>query len=211
MTVIHHVIVGITMALFTLGRICDDMSWYKFNGLSEIGFESIALGTITVSAILIIIRRTREQNGFKELFLHSQMRFTIPWALVILESIFVFNIFDCYHDQPEHQFAMTYTGCCLYTVVLLLTNLNYSLMCNVSGDIPLLIVFESILFAQIVYNGTLLIKFVNNLTEKPKDYSILFVSILIAWQILVMDLIFRTAYEERQKTRRHHKLKAMVD
>jgi hypothetical protein len=39
--------------------------------------------------------------------------------------------------------------------------------------------------------------FVNNLEAKPKDYSILLVSIAIANQILIMDLIFRAAYEDK--------------
>jgi hypothetical protein len=36
--------------------------------------------------------------------------------------------------------------------------------------------------------------FVNTLDEKPKDYSIVFVSIAIANQVLIMDLIFRAAH-----------------
>jgi hypothetical protein len=140
------------------------------------------------------------------------MKFVIPWALVILECVFVFQIFDCYHTPPEliSDIAMEYSACCLYSVVLLLTNLNYSLMCNTRGDLVLLVVFEIVLFAEIIYNGTLLIKFINDLSEKPKDYSILFISILIAWQILVMDLIFRGAYEEREKDGRHEELEKMV-
>jgi hypothetical protein len=90
---------------------------------------------------------------------------------------------------------MDYAGCCLYTVVILITNLNYSLLCNIKGDLPILIFYEIVLFAEVIYNGSLLIKFVGELTDKPKDYSILFVSIFIAWQMLVMDLLFRGAYE----------------
>jgi hypothetical protein len=105
---------------------------------------------------------------------------------------------------------MEYKGCVLYSLTLLLTNLNYSLICNTRGDLPLLVTFLIVLFAEIIYNGTLLISFINNLQEKPKDYSILFVSIFIAWEVLVMDLIFRGAYEEKEKDLRHKELEDLV-
>ena len=60
-----------------------------------------------------------------------------------------------------------------------------------------LIVYQMVLSAEIIYNGKLLILFINNLEEKPKDYSILYISLVIANQILVMDLMFRAAYEDR--------------
>ena len=60
-----------------------------------------------------------------------------------------------------------------------------------------LIVYQMFLSAEIIYNGKLLILFINNLEEKPKDYSILYISLVIANQILVMDLMFRAAYEDR--------------
>ena len=60
-----------------------------------------------------------------------------------------------------------------------------------------LIVYQTVLSGETIYNRTLLILFVNNLEEKPKDYSILYISIMIANQILVMDLMFRAAYEDR--------------
>jgi hypothetical protein len=89
---------------------------------------------------------------------------------------------------------MDYAGCCLYSVVILLTNLNYSVLCNIKGDIALLIFYEVILFGEIIYNGMLLVRFIDQLTHYPKDFSILFISISIAWQMLVMDLLFRGVY-----------------
>lgn len=62
-----------------------------------------------------------------------------------------------------------------------------------------LIAYEIVLFAEIIYNGNLLLIFVNNLEAKPKDYSILFISIAIANQVLIMDLLFRAAYEEKER------------
>ena len=44
-----------------------------------------------------------------------------------------------------------------------------------------------------------MVLFVNNLEAKPKDYAILLISIIIANQILMMDLIFRAAYEDRER------------
>lgn len=63
-----------------------------------------------------------------------------------------------------------------------------------------------VMFAEIIYSGELLVHFVTQLEEHPKskDRSILFVSIMIAWLILVMDLNFRAIYEEPHM---HHKVK----
>jgi hypothetical protein len=68
-----------------------------------------------------------------------------------------------------------------------------------------------VLAAEIIYSGTLLIMFINNMTDKPKDYSILFISIMIAWQILVMDLIFRAGYEDREKEDRFKELEEKIE
>jgi hypothetical protein len=150
------------------------------------------------------------------LFLESQARFIIPWSLVILIIVLLFNIFGCTPTldaaDTASNYYMDYAGCCLYSVVILLTNLNYSVLCNIKGDFPLLIFYEIVLFAEIIYNGTLLIRFIDELKDNPKakDYSILFVSIFIAWQILVMDLLFRGAYEDKQKHKKHHELHRMV-
>lgn len=54
-----------------------------------------------------------------------------------------------------------------------------------------------VLFGEIIYNGSLLVKYVNTLEGKSKDLSILYLSLMIANQMLMMDLIFRGAYEER--------------
>jgi hypothetical protein len=44
-----------------------------------------------------------------------------------------------------------------------------------------------------------MILFINNLDAKPKDYSILLISLVIANQVLIMDLMFRAAYEDRER------------
>jgi hypothetical protein len=161
---LHYILLAITIVLYLLGRLCDDLGWYTWDGLSANGFESIALGALAMSAILTIVRRAYEEDRLKVLFLESQIRFIIPWSLVILIIILLFNIFGCNNDSHELNnnisFSMDYTGCCLYSVVILLTNLNYSVLCNPKGDLPLLIFYEIVLFAEIVYNGSLLLQFV---------------------------------------------------
>lgn len=62
-----------------------------------------------------------------------------------------------------------------------------------------MIVYEMVLFGEIIYEGNLILLFISNLQEKPKDYSILLISIMIANQVLIMDLVFRAAYEDRER------------
>jgi hypothetical protein len=131
----HYVFIISAMTLYLLGRLCDDMSWYQFSGLSAEGFQGISVGCLGASAVLIIILRLNEEGGLKIVLHHSQMKFIIPWALVITLSILVFQIFACYHELPEEVsfIDMEYKGCILYSLTLLLTNLNYSLICNTRG------------------------------------------------------------------------------
>lgn len=81
----------------------------------------------------------------------------------------------------------------------MLTTLNYSLICNTRAERGELVVYEMVLFGEIIYEGNLILLFISNLHEKPKDYSILLISIMIANQVLIMDLIFRAAYEDRER------------
>ena len=41
-----------------------------------------------------------------------------------------------------------------------------------------LIVYQTVLSGEIIYNGTLLILFVNNLEEKPKDYLYIYICVV---------------------------------
>lgn len=58
----HNILVALTIVLYLLGRLCDDLGWYSWKGISTDGLESIALGALTVSATLSIIRRIREDD-----------------------------------------------------------------------------------------------------------------------------------------------------
>lgn len=66
---IHYPLLAITITLYLLGRLCDDLGWYEWHGLSADGFEAIALGALAVSAILTIARRSYEEDGIKTLFI----------------------------------------------------------------------------------------------------------------------------------------------
>jgi hypothetical protein len=81
----------------------------------------------------------------------------------------------------------------------MLSNLNCSLICNTKAEKPELILYEAILFAEIIYNAHLILLFISSLENQPKDESILLISLVIANQVLIMDLIFRAAYEDRER------------
>jgi hypothetical protein len=63
--------------------------------------EAIALAGVGGSAILSFILRVREDGWLKTLLFESQMKFIIPWALVVLEVVLEFNIFVCYTDVSQ--------------------------------------------------------------------------------------------------------------
>jgi hypothetical protein len=56
-----------------------------------------------------------------------------------------------------------------------------------------IIVYEIVLFAEIIFNGHLLMEFVHSLDDRAKEISILLVSIILANIILIMDLMYRGA------------------
>lgn len=60
-------------------------------------------------------------------------------------------------------------------------------------------VYETILFAEMIYNGYLLIIFIDSLVDSQKDYGLLYIVLVITNQILIMDLIFRFGYLKNAK------------
>ncbi len=113
--------------------------------------------------------------------------------------MFVVRIFECPHSVEEsaNPLALSLRECALNATQVLLTNFNFSLICNTKARPLELWVYLAILFAEIVVNGKLFLLFVVDLEGKEKDESILLVSLIIANQVLIMDLIFRAAYEEK--------------
>jgi hypothetical protein len=191
----------IQQALFVLARLMDDISWHDVGIPSEVNVcEGIGVAAMALCGILKLVRKWHIEGIMKILFVKSQIKFIIPWALDILIVILFFSIFGCHHESTENEyFFVLYDGCVLNTVQILLTNLNYSLICNTKADTAELAVYLLTLFGEVIYNGNLMLMFINHLEEKPKDYSILYVSIVIANQVLIMDLLFRAAFEDKER------------
>jgi Tfp pilus assembly protein PilO len=64
---------------------------------------------------------------------------------------------------------------------------------------------EIVLFGEIIYAGHLMLNGINHLEGKPKDYIMFLLTIIIANQMLMMDLIFRAAFEDREREEANEK------
>lgn len=123
---------------------------------------------------------------------------------------------SCDTKGSENPLVLTTGECVVDGAGVFLTNLNLSLICNTKAHPLELWTYLAVLFAEIVTDGKLFLLFVHELHEKEKDQSILLVSLIITNQIIVMDLIFRAAYEEREREEMkeekmlHHRKKAQV-
>ena len=192
-------LVAVQLVLFVTGRVLDDLTWYDVGLPDEVAvFESISIACMLICVAIQIFRKPERQGFWRILFFRSQLKFLISWSLIITIGILFFSVFGCSTVDPgSDYFFVNYSGCVLNVTQIVLTNLNYSLICNTWAETPELIVYELALFAEIVYEGNLTLLFISNLVEKPKDYSILLISIIIANQVLIMDLVFRAAYEDR--------------
>jgi hypothetical protein len=198
---IYITLQALQIALFVLGRLLDDMSWYDLGVQDEQNvFEGIAIGALLMSAALNVLRKRRIHGIMTELFVKSQLKFFIAWALQITIVILFFAIFGCHSVVEESEIAnfyVDYNGCVLNSTQLLLSLLNYSLLCNTKADRAEFYAYMCVLFAEIIYNGNLLLVFISNLEGQPKEESILLISITVANLILIMDLLFRAAFEEK--------------
>lgn len=134
---ISIILLVIQMSLFLVGRILDDMSWYDVGVANEVNvFEGVGVAAMTFCVILQIIRKSEIEGMWKILFFRSQLKFIIPWSLVITISMLFFHIFNCAPELPEGDyFYVAYTGCCINVVQILLTNLNFSLITNTKAHI----------------------------------------------------------------------------
>ena len=121
---------------------------------------------MSICAIIQILRKKHIDGWWMILFVRSQFKFLISWSLIITICYLFFNIFGCQSELPESDlvyFYITLEGCALNITQLVLTNLNYSLICNTKAHTAELCIYELVLFAEIIYNGKLLVLFVNNL------------------------------------------------
>ena len=90
------------LALFLLGRILDDISWYDVGVPHEVEvFEGIGLAAMTICVGIQILRKHELEGMWKILFYRSQLKFIISWSLIITICILFFNIFGCQHELPE--------------------------------------------------------------------------------------------------------------
>lgn len=81
---VDSLLITVSILCFLLGRISDDMNWYEWHGISADAFEGLAVAGLGASALLIIVLRAKQEGGLHILFVQSQMKFIIPWGLVIL-------------------------------------------------------------------------------------------------------------------------------
>jgi hypothetical protein len=188
--------------LYLLSRIMDDISWQTVP-LDPTLVEAVSAAAIALCMLLKLGRKyCYEMEDFRETvrlyFVNAQVKFLIPWSLTFLNAYLFYNIFGCYAVLPASDFLYLQLSTCIANIVqLFLTNLNYSFATNTKTQLSELVFYEAVLFGEIIYNGSLLVSFVSTLEGKSKDLSILYLSLMIANQMLIMDLMFRGAYEER--------------
>jgi hypothetical protein len=92
---------------------------------------------MVVCFLVQIVRKRKIDGIWWILFLRSQIAFFIPYALQITTIILYFSAFSCQNELPESDlgyFYITYPGCCLSAVQIVLTTLNYSLACNTKTE-----------------------------------------------------------------------------
>ncbi len=88
---------------------------------------------------------------------------------------------------------------CQNIAQIICTNLVYWLAANNRCQLSEVIVYELTLFAEMIYNGSLLITFIDSLEHAQKDFGLLYMVLVITNQILIMDLIYRFGYEKNEK------------
>jgi hypothetical protein len=127
----------------------DDLSWHDYGLDSQTAkFEGVSMAAMIISAVINIYRKSHYDHILKELLFHSQLRFLIPWSLTILICVLFYAIFGCTNDiSVNSDFLIDYNSCVLNIISILLTTLNYSLICNTKSHLSELIMYEMIMFA----------------------------------------------------------------
>lgn len=92
------------LVLFFLARLLDDLSWYDVGVYDEVNvFEGFGVAALVVCVVLQIYRKRNIQGWFKIMFFRSQLKFIIPWSLIITIVILFFNIFGCQMHLPHDE------------------------------------------------------------------------------------------------------------
>lgn len=145
------------LSLFLLSRILDDMTWYSFDVYNEqTVFEAVAIAGLALSAVVQVIRKCNNEGWFMTLFVRSQIKFMISWALITTIILIFFTVFTCEHSYEDSSllntttnvasFTLLYSDCCLNAAQIFLTNLSYSLICNELANKAEMIVLEMVMF-----------------------------------------------------------------
>ena len=98
---IEKVLLLSQLMIYLLGRLLDDMSWYDVGVKNEVEiFEGVGVACMSTCVIIQIIRKRHIDGWWRILFLRSQAKFVISWALIITVGILFFNIFGCHATVP---------------------------------------------------------------------------------------------------------------
>lgn len=94
----------VQIGVFLLGRLLDDMTWYDVGVPNEVDvFEGISVVCMILCVAIQIYRKHHVPGMWKILFVRSQFKFIIVWALAITISILFFNIFGCQKELPPGE------------------------------------------------------------------------------------------------------------
>ena len=89
-------LLSLQLSLFLLGRLLDDISWYDVGVPNEVDvFEGIGLASMAICAVIQILRKKHIDGWWMILFVRSQFKFMISWALITTVCYLFFNIFGC--------------------------------------------------------------------------------------------------------------------
>lgn len=113
----------------------DDLSWHDVGVPNETAtFEGISVAAMAICVALQVLRKYHLDGWWKLLFVRSQLKFGISWALVGTIVMLFMHIFGCHSTIPDDSTATILTmiarDCALNVTQLILTNLNLSLIAN---------------------------------------------------------------------------------
>lgn len=94
----------VQISIFLLGRLLDDMTWYDVGVPNEVDvFEGISVACMILCVGIQVFRKHHVAGMWKILFVRSQFKFIIVWALAITICILFFNIFGCQQHLPPEE------------------------------------------------------------------------------------------------------------
>jgi hypothetical protein len=87
---------------------------------------------MTLCVAMQILRKCELDGWWKLLLIRSQLKFVISWSLLATIMLLFFHIFGCQQTLPDNAniLSLTTHDCALNATQIILTNLNFSLICN---------------------------------------------------------------------------------